>query len=157
MSDIVPMTVEGKKRLEGELLRLKTQERPSVIKSIAIAREHGDLKENAEYHAAREKQSFLEGKIQYIEDQIARADVIDPKSIQSDKIMFGATVVLQTEEGDIKKYQIVGDPEADLKEGRLSIASPLVRAMLGKREGDEVVIKNAKGEKSYEVQSVEYK
>ena len=146
MSDSVPMTVEGKKRLEDELQQLKTKERPAVIQAIATAREHGDLKENAEYHAAREKQSFLEGKIQYIEDQIARAEVIDPKSIQSDKVMFGATVVLQTEEGAEKRYQIVGDPEADLESGRLSIASPLVRAMLGKREGDEVIVKNAKGE-----------
>jgi len=157
MSDQVPLTLKGKARIEQELRKLKTEDRKKIIEAIAVARDHGDLKENAEYHSAREKQSFIEGRIQNLEDKIARAELIDPSKIKSDKIMFGATLVLENEEGEEVSYQIVGEPEADLKEGRIAITSPLARCLLGKKEGDEAVLKTKTTETCYEVVSVEYK
>ena len=153
----VPMTQRGKKRLEEELKQLKTVERPQVIQEIATARAHGDLSENAEYDAAKEKQSFIEGRIKEIEDKIARAQVIDPNEVRTDKIVFGATIELKdldTEE--TKTWQIVGVDEADVKLGRLSIESPVARQLLGKKEGDEVTIRVPKGEVEYEVVSIKY-
>jgi len=151
------MTQRGKKRLEEELKQLKTVERPQVIQEIATARAHGDLSENAEYDAAKEKQSFIEGRIKEIEDKIARAQVIDPNEVRTDKIVFGATIELKdldTEE--TKTWQIVGVDEADVKLGRLSIESPVARQLLGKKEGDEVTIRVPKGEVEYEVVSIKY-
>lgn len=153
----VPMTARGKKRLEEELKQLKTVERPQVIQEIATARAHGDLSENAEYDAAKEKQSFIEGRIKEIDDKLARAQVIDPLEVATDKIVFGATVELKdldTEE--TKVYQIVGVDEADVKLGRLSIESPVARQLLGKKEGDEVTVRVPKGEVEYEVISIRY-
>jgi len=156
MSDKVPITLTGKISLEEELKRLKTVERPTVIEQIARARENGDLSENADYAAAREKQSFIEGRILDIGDKLARAEVIDPKSIQTDKIVFGASVGLVDEDGKPVRYQIVGEPEADLAKGRLSVSAPLARALLGKKVGDEAVVRSPKGESIYEVSSIEY-
>lgn len=153
----VPMTVGGKKKLEEELKHLKTVERPKVIQEIATARAHGDLSENAEYDAAKEKQSFMEGRIQEIEDKLARAVVVDPKDVKSDRILFGAHVELQDQDTDEKKkYQIVGVDESDVKMGRLSIESPIARQLLNKKAGDVVTIKIPKGEVEYEVLSVHY-
>lgn len=157
MSDKVPITLPGKLALEDELRQLKSVERPAVIEAIAIARAHGDLSENAEYSAAREKQSFIEGRILDIGDKLARAEVIDPASINTTKVVFGATVVLVDEDGHEVKYQIVGDPEADLEKRRISISSPIARAVLGKEAGDEAVVKTPKGNITYEIASVEYR
>src|SRR3546814_7934069 len=129
----IPMTAEGFLRLEEELKHLKSIERPAVIRAIAEAREHGDLSENAEYHAARERQSFIEGRLGELEDKIARAEVIDPKKLSGKQVMFGATVTLVDEDTDEKaKYQIVGPDESDISSGRISISSPLARALIGK-------------------------
>ena len=156
MSDKLPITLGGKLALEEELRRLKTVDRPAVIEAIATARAHGDLSENADYSAAREKQSFIEGRILEIGDKLARAEVIDPKTIQSDKVRFGATVQLVDEDGKKVKYQIVGEPEADLAKGKISVSSPIARALLGKGEGDEAVVKSPKGDIVYEVATIEY-
>jgi transcription elongation factor GreA len=153
----VPMTLNGKKKLDEELKHLKFTERPKVIEEIATARSHGDLSENAEYDAAREKQGFIEGRIQEIEDKIARAQVVDTKQIKTDRIVFGAIVeVKDLETDECKKYQIVGVDEADVKEGKLSIESPIARQLLNKKEGDIVTIRVPKGELEYEVVSVRY-
>jgi len=153
----VPMTLNGKKKLDEELKHLKFTERPKVIEEIATARSHGDLSENAEYDAAREKQGFIEGRIQEIEDKIARAQVVDTKQIKTDRIVFGAIVeVKDLETDECKKYQIVGVDEADVKEGKLSIESPIARQLLNKKEGDVVTIRVPKGELEYEVVSVRY-
>lgn len=153
----VPMTLNGKKKLEEELKQLKFTERPKVIQAIAEARSHGDLSENAEYDAAREKQGFIEGRIQDLEDKIARAQVVDPAQIRSDKIVFGATVeVKDLETDEAKTYQIVGADEADVKEGKLSIQSPIARQLLNKKEGDVVTIRVPKGDLEYEVLSIRY-
>lgn len=156
MSDKVPITVIGKAALEDELRRLKSVDRPAVIEAIATARAHGDLSENAEYSAAREKQSFIEGRIAEIGDRLARADVIDPRMIQSEKVLFGATVTLTDSDGRVKTYQIVGEPEADFERARISISSPLARALMGKRVGDEAVVRSPKGEIVYNVEKIEY-
>jgi len=153
----VPMTARGKQKLEEELKQLKTVERPQVIQEIATARAHGDLSENAEYDAAKEKQSFIEGRIKELEDKIARAQVIDPREVRTDRIVFGATVELKdcdTEE--TKTWQIVGVDESDVKLGRLSIESPVARQLLTKRAGDVVTVRVPKGEVDYEVVSVKY-
>lgn len=153
----VPMTISGKKKLEEELKLLKTVERPRVIHAITIARAHGDLSENAEYSAAKESQSFIEGRIQEVEDKIARAQVVDPGQIRSDKVLFGATVgvkMLATDE--IKVFCIVGTDEADAKAGRLSIDSPIARQLLNKKAGDTVMVRVPKGESEYEILSVKY-
>ena len=150
------MTRGGHAALDDELRVLKSQERPAVIRAIAEAREHGDLSENAEYHAAREKQSFIEGRIKELEAVLSRAEVIDPTKL-SGAIKFGATVVLVDEETDEKKtYKIVGETEADIEHGLLNIRSPLARALIGKDEGDSVEVKTPGGERSYEVVSVRF-
>lgn len=151
------MTKAGHLALEEELKRLKTVDRPAVIEQIAIARAHGDLSENAEYSAAREKQGFIEGRIGQIGDFLARAEVIDNSGIQSDKVVFGATVVLKDEEGAKVTYQIVGETETDLQRGRLSVKAPMARALLGKFVGEEAVVRTPKGEATFEVVSIEYK
>ncbi|WP_347312181.1 transcription elongation factor GreA [Defluviimonas sp. SAOS-178_SWC] len=152
----VPMTRAGHAALDQELKSLKTVERPAVIKAIAEAREHGDLSENAEYHAARERQSFVEGRIKEIEALLSRAEVIDPAKL-SGAIKFGATVTLVDEDTDEEKtYQIVGEAEADIEAGLLNIRSPLARALIGKDEGDSVEVRTPGGEKGYEVLSVRY-
>lgn len=152
----VPMTRAGHAALDQELRALKSVERPAVIKAIAEAREHGDLSENAEYHAARERQSFVEGRIKEIEALLSRAEVIDPAKL-SGAIKFGATVTLVDEDSDEEKtYQIVGEAEADIEAGLLNIRSPLARALIGKDEGDSVEVRTPGGEKSYEVLSIRY-
>lgn len=153
----VPMTLRGFDRLEAELKQLRSVERPAVIKAIAEAREHGDLSENAEYHAARERQSFIEGRVLELEDKISRAEVIDTANLSGTKVVFGATVLLADEDTDEEvKYQIVGDDEADIKSGLLSISAPLSRALIGKEEGDSVEVRTPKGSKSYEIIEVIY-
>jgi transcription elongation factor GreA len=154
--DKVPMTLAGKLALEEELKHLKSVERPVVIEAIARARENGDLSENADYAAAREKQSFIEGRILEIGDKLARAEVIDPKTIKSDKVVFGATVTVNDEDGKQIRYQIVGETEADLTRNRLSIRSPLARALLSKMVGDEATLRSPKGESIFEIVKIEY-
>lgn len=150
------MTRAGHAALDEELKALKTVERPAVIKAIAEAREHGDLSENAEYHAARERQSFVEGRIKELEGILSLAEVIDPTKL-SGPIKFGATVTLVDEDSDEEKtYQIVGETEADIERGLLNIRSPLARALIGKDEGDSVEVRTPGGEKSYEVLSIRY-
>lgn len=152
----IPMTRAGYAALDQELKMLKSTERPAVIKAIAEAREHGDLSENAEYHAAREKQSFIEGRIKEVEAIMSRAEVIDI-SRMSGAVKFGATVRLIDENTDEERtYQIVGEPEADLEAGRLNIKSPLARALIGKEEGDSVEVRTPGGERSYEILSISY-
>ncbi|TDX27761.1 transcription elongation factor GreA [Rhodovulum visakhapatnamense] len=150
------MTRAGYTALDEELKTLKSVERPAVIRAIAEAREHGDLSENAEYHAAREKQSFIEGRIKELEGLLSRADVIDTSKL-SGAIKFGATVTLVDEDSDEEKtYQIVGEAEADIERGLLNVKSPLARALIGKEEGDSVEVRTPGGERSYEVLSIRY-
>ena len=157
MSDKVPMTAGGFARLEEELRYLKSTARPEVIRAIAEAREHGDLSENAEYHAARERQSFIEGRVAELEDKIARAEVIDVASLNGKTVKFGATVTLVDEDTDAEAaYQLVGETEADVKEGRLSITAPLARALIGKEVGDSVEVMTPAGSKAYEILKVQY-
>lgn len=152
----IPMTRRGFDLLDGELKTLKSVERPAVIRAIAEAREHGDLSENAEYHAAREKQSFIEGRIKELESVIGRAEVIDTSRL-SGSIKFGATVTLVDEDTEEERtYQIVGETEADIENGLLNIRSPLARALIGKDEGDSVEVRTPGGERSYEVIKVTY-
>jgi transcription elongation factor GreA len=158
MSDKFPITTEGYARMEAELKDLKTVQRPQLSIEIATAREHGDLKENAEYHAAREKQSFVEGRISELEDRIARAEVIDVSKLSSDTIKFGAYVVLIDDETEKEvKYRIVSEYEADINQNLISIVSPLARALIGKSVGDMVEVITPRGERGYEVVKVEYK
>ena len=152
----IPMTREGYLALEAELKQLKSEERPAIIQAIAEARAHGDLSENAEYHSAKEKQSFIEGRIKELEGAISLADVIDPAKL-SGAIKFGATVTLVDEDTDEEKtYQIVGEYEANIEKGMLNIKSPIARALIGKEEGDSVLVRTPGGEKSYEVLKVVY-
>ena len=154
----IPMTVEGFSRLEEELKHLKAVERPAVIRAIAEAREHGDLSENAEYHAARVRQSFIEGRVAELEDKISRAEVIDVHKLSGKQVMFGATVTLLDEDTEEKiKYQLVGQDESDIRAGRLSISSPLARALIGKKVGDTVEVSTPGGSKSYEVVRLAFK
>ncbi len=154
----IPMTADGLQRLEDELRHLKQTERPAVIRAIAEAREHGDLSENAEYHAARERQSFIEGRLAELEDKIARAEVIDVSKLSGKQVMFGATITLVDEDTDEKaSYQIVGPDEADVKAKRLSITSPLARALIGKKVGDSVEVSTPSGSKSYEIVKVAFR
>ncbi|MCW5731354.1 MAG: transcription elongation factor GreA [Alphaproteobacteria bacterium] len=157
--DKVPMTLRGFQQLEAELKQLKSVERPAVIRAISEAREHGDLSENAEYHAAKERQGFIESRVLELEDKLRRAEVIDVSRLGGSKqIKFGATVKLVDEDTDEKlTYQIVGTDEADIKSGRLSITAPLARALIGKAEGDTVEVTTPGGSKSYEVMKVAYK
>ena len=158
MVEKVPVTVGGYDALNEELKDLKSVQRPDVIRAIAEAREHGDLSENAEYHAAREKQSFIEGRVKELEGIISRADVIDPAKLGGDTIKFGATIQLVDEDTDEEKtYQIVGEPEANIETGKLNIKSPLARALIGKETGDSVEVMTPGGGKSYEILAVMYK
>jgi transcription elongation factor GreA len=152
----IPMTRAGFTALDEELKTLKSVERPAVIRAIAEAREHGDLSENAEYHAAREKQSFIEGRIKELEAMLSLADVIDPSKL-SGAIKFGATVTVVDEDSDEERtYQIVGEAEADIERGLLNMRSPLARALIGKEEGDSVEVKAPGGQKSYEILKILY-
>lgn len=154
--DKIPLTRTGHTALNEELKTLKSVERPAVIKAIAEAREHGDLSENAEYHSAREKQSFIEGRIKELENILSLADVIDPEKL-SGAIKFGATVEIVDEDTDEEKtYQIVGEPEADIENGKLNIKSPLARALIGKDEGDSIEVRTPGGEKSYEILKIDF-
>ncbi len=154
----VPMTARGYERLQDELKTLKHVERPQVIKALEEARAHGDLSENAEYHAAKERQSFIEGRVQEIEDKLSRAQVIDVSKLKGKEIKFGATVTLADEDTDEEKtYQLVGSDEADINEGLMSITSPLGRALVSKEVGDTVEVETPGGSKSYEIVKVHYK
>ncbi|AOX16213.1 transcription elongation factor GreA [Kozakia baliensis] len=154
----IPMTGGGLLRLEDELRRLKSEDRPAVIRAIAEARAHGDLSENAEYHAARDRQSFIEGRILELEELISTAEVIDPSTLSGDQVKFGAHVELVDEETDKESsYQIVGVHEADIKLGRLSISSPLAKSLIGKSVGDSVSVPTPGGDKTYEILTVTYK
>jgi transcription elongation factor GreA len=152
------MTLRGAERLRQELKHLKSEARPNVIKAIAEARSHGDLSENAEYHAAREQQSFIEGRINDIESRLSNAEVIDVTRLNaSGRVVFGSTVEVEDQEGGAKLvYQLVGDDEADIKQGLLSVSSPIARALIGKSEGEVVDVKAPGGTKSYEIVSVRY-
>ncbi|WP_085555012.1 transcription elongation factor GreA [Azospirillum agricola] len=154
----VPMTAAGFNRLQEELKHLKITERPAVIKAIAEAREHGDLSENAEYHAARERQSFIEGRVLELEDKISRAEVIDPAKLSGDTVKFGATVTLADQDTDEETtYQIVGQDESDIKQRLLSIQAPLARALINKSVGDSVEVSTPGGSKLYEIVTVEFR
>lgn len=159
MQDRPPITTAGAERMRTELDRLRNVERPRVIRAIGAAREHGDLRENAEYHAAREEQSFLEGRIAEIESQLARAQIVDPAAVDAGgRIVFGATVrLVHLDTGEEHDYQIVGDLEADIASGRLSVSSPFARALIGRHEGDTVTVHAPGGEREYEVLRVEYR
>lgn len=152
-----PMTAGGYQRLEEELRRLKSEDRPAVIKAIEEARAHGDLSENAEYHAAKERQAFIEGRLAELEDKISRAEVIDPSKLSGNTVMFGATVTIVDEDTDEEAtYQIVGAEEADIKQGLLSIAAPLARGLIGKSVGNSVDVQTPKGPRSYEILALKY-
>lgn len=156
--DKVPVTIDGFKRMEEEVKHLKTSERPTVIKAIAEAKEHGDLKENAEYHAAREKQSFIEGRILELEDKIARADIVDPRNLSGDKVMFGAVVTMIDEDTEEEiSYHIVGEYEADIKQNMVAVTAPIARALIGKSVGDSVEVHAPSGVKNYEILQVKFK
>lgn len=158
MENKIPMTASGFSRLQEELKHLKSYERPAVIKAIAEAREHGDLSENAEYHAAKERQGFIEGRITELESKLSRAEIIDVSQMDGDEIKFGATVRLIDEDTDEKAtYQIVGSDEADIKKGLLSVTAPLARALIGKKPGDSIEVSTPSGGKSYEITSVEFR
>lgn len=157
-NDKLPMTVRGKALLDAELKRLIHEERPSVIHAIEEARAQGDISENAEYDAAKEKQGMIEGRIAEIQGKIAGAEVINPSEIKSDRIVFGATVkLIETETDEKVTYMIVGVDEADVKQGMISILSPLARALIGKKAGDTITVQSPKGDREYEVLSFEYK
>jgi len=157
MMEQVPMTLQGAEALRQELKYLKSVKRPQVIEAISTALAHGDLSENAEYHAAKEEQSFVEGRTKHVADKLARAHIIDPATIRSDKIVFGATVsLIDLEEGTEISYQIVGIDEADVEQGKISITSPIARAMIGREQGDSIVVHAPAGDREYEVQEIRY-
>jgi transcription elongation factor GreA len=155
----IPMTVEGAERLKAELKRLKTVDRPAVIQAIADARSHGDLSENADYDAAKERQGFIEGRIAEIEHKLAGAHVIDPRSVDADgRVVFGATVEIEDlDSGERANYQIVGDDEADIKHCKISVNSPIARALIGRNEGDAIEVQTPGGARAYEIVSVAYR
>lgn len=154
----VPMTIEGHKRLEEELHRLKSVERPRIIQQISEARSHGDLSENAEYHAAKEAQGLNEARVAELEDKLSRAEIIDTAKLSGDTVKFGATVTLEDEDsGEKVKYKIVGDTEANVRDGKVSISSPIARALIGKSKGDTAEVTTPKGSRSYEVLKIEFK
>jgi len=156
--DKVPMTNNSYDLMEVELKTLKSEERPNIIKAIAEAREHGDLSENAEYHAAKEQQSFIEGRILEIEDKLRRAEVINPSSINSNKIVFGATIKLYDESSNLEiTYKIVGVDETNVEKGLISYSSPVARSLMGKSEGDVAEVKTPGGKTTYEILKIEYK
>jgi transcription elongation factor GreA len=152
-----PITPEGAAKLREELNQLRSVERPRVIQMIATAREHGDLKENAEYHAARDKQSFIEGRVKDIENKLARAEIIDPSKLAGDRVAFGAYVKMQNSQTEEEStYRILGADEADLALGTISVTSPLARALLGKEVGDEVKVRMPGGDRTYEILEVSF-
>jgi transcription elongation factor GreA len=154
----VPMTIEGFKKLEADLHRLKVEERPRIIQQISEARDHGDLAENAEYHAAKDAQGLNEAKVAELEDKISRAEVIDPAKLSGSTVKFGATVTLEDEDsGDKVKYKIVGEHEANVREGKISINSPIARALIGKSKGDSAEVTTPRGARSYQILKIEYK
>jgi len=155
-ADKVPMLEEGHRKLSDELKRLRQQERPAIVEAIEDARAHGDLAENAEYHAAKERQGQVEATIAELEDRLSRAMVIDPTTLSGDKVVFGATVTLKDEDGRKVKYQLVGQAEADAKDGRISYNSPLGRALIGRQAGDEVEVTTPAGDRYYEVKKIEF-
>jgi transcription elongation factor GreA len=151
----IPMTAAGAEAIKRELKRLKSVERPKNVQDISTARDHGDLRENAEYHAAKEKQSHIEGRIQMLEDRLARAEIIDVGKLSGQRVVFGATVKLEdTDSGQKAQYAIVGETEADLKKGRISITSPIARGLVGREVGDTVTIRTPGGEREYEILEV---
>ena len=152
----VPMLAEGHRKLTEQVKHLKTSERPAVVEAIEAARAHGDLSENAEYHAAKERQGHIEATIADIEDQLARAMVIDPTTLSGDKVVFGATVTLVDEDEKKVRYQLVGQVEADAKDGRISYNSPLGRALIGRQVGEEVEVSTPSGDRYYEIKKVEF-
>ena len=153
----IPMTAGGFKALEDEINHLKTVERPSIIRMIAEARAHGDLSENAEYHAAKERQAFVEGRVMELEDKVGRAEVIDVSKLSGTTVKFGATVTVVDEDTDAEmRFQIVGDLESDAKKGRISISSPIARALIGKTKGDTVEVSAPGGARSYEILKVQF-
>jgi transcription elongation factor GreA len=154
----IPMTAQGFAALEAEIKHLKQVERPAIIKAISEARAHGDLSENAEYHSAKERQSFIEGRVMELEDKVSRAQVIDVSKLSGKTVKFGATVTVVDEDTEQKsKFQIVGDIEADFSKGRISLSSPLARALIGKSVGDTVEVNTPSGGRTYEISKVEYK
>ena len=154
-SDKIPMTREGAEAIKRDLKHLKSVERPKNVHDIGVAREHGDLRENAEYHAAKERQSHIEGRIQMLEDRLARAEIIDVSRLSGERVVFGATVKLEdVDSGQQVQYTIVGETEADLKKGRISITSPIARGLIGREVGDTVKIHAPGGEREYEVLAV---
>lgn len=154
---VLPITLRGKISLEAELKKLILEERPNIVKAIEEARAHGDISENAEYDAAKERQGMIEGRIAEIQGKIAGAEVVDPSTIKSDRIVFGATVEINDlETGEKIRYQIVGMDEANVKQGKISIISPLARAMIGKKVGDQITVQSPKGDKDFEVLSFKY-
>ena len=158
MPDKLPLTIRGKKLLEEELRRLLHEERPSVIRAIEEARAQGDISENAEYDAAKERQALVEGRIQEVQAKLAGVEIVDPSKIVSDRIVFGASVtVLDRDSDEESTYQIVGVDEADVKQGYISILSPLARSLIGKKKGDEVLVKSPKGDKEYEIINFSFK
>jgi transcription elongation factor GreA len=157
MADRYPMTPRGQQNLKEELKRLREVERPKNVQDIEEARAHGDLRENAEFHAAKEKQSFIEGRSREIESILAQAEVIDPGKLSGSRVVFGATVRLtDTDSGDETTYRIVGDYEADIKQGRIAISAPLARALIGKETGDTVTLKTGKGSREYQISEVRF-
>ncbi|MGC6499089.1 MAG: transcription elongation factor GreA [Henriciella sp.] len=153
-----PMTAEGHAALDAELKHLKTVERPSIIEAISVAREHGDLSENAEYHAAKEKQSFIEGRISELEDKLSRAEVIDASKVKGNKVVFGAIVtVIDVETEQEATYRIVGEDEADISKGKISNSSPMARALIGKEVGDETEVAAPGGARAYEIADLKFK
>jgi transcription elongation factor GreA len=156
MVEKVPMTAEGHERLEADLKSLKHEQRPAVIKAIEEARAHGDLSENAEYHAAKEQQGFIESRISDIEGKVSRAEVIDPKELSGNTVLFASTVSIADEDDKIFKYQIVGVDEVDVTAGKISYISPIGRALIGRKVGDEIEVKTPKGETYYEITNVEF-
>jgi transcription elongation factor GreA len=157
MADRFPMTPRGQRILKDELKRLREVERPKNVQDIEEARAHGDLRENAEYHAAKERQSFIEGRSREIESILAQADVIDPGKLSGSRVVFGATVKLtDTDTAEDVTYSIVGDHEADIKSGRIAISAPLARALIGKEQGDTVTMKTGKGSREYEIAQVRF-
>ena len=157
MADSIPMTRAGAETIKRELKRLKSVDRPKNVHDISVAREHGDLRENAEYHAAKERQSHIEGRIKMLEDRLARAQIIDVSKLSGEWVVFGATVKLQdTDSGAETRYTIVGETEADLKKGRISITSPIARGLIGREVGDTVKVRSPGGEREYEILEVDF-
>lgn len=157
MADRIPMTPRGQKKLREELKRLREVERPKNVQDIEIARAHGDLSENAEYSAAKERQSFIEGRIRELEGTIALSEVIDPGKLSGSKVVFGATVRLtDTDSGDEVVYSIVGDHEGDIKDGRIAISAPLARALIGREQGDTVNLRTSRGSREYQIEEVKF-